>query len=128
MIHTYITKTLKGFIGCIDRQKGNIIWGKGMYEGCIVSPPSLYGNSLFILADCSLYLIDKISGIIYQRKAVGHSPYSACSILSKRVVIGGGEPPSNGILISYLIKENMLCLNEIISYYETGNYTENSNM
>lgn len=93
--------TLKGEVGCADILNGSIVWRQKFREGLIVAPPSIYGKTLFVLADCSVFLLDKDTGEIYQHKVVGHTPYSAVSFGTNKALIGAGEPPANGQLICF---------------------------
>ncbi len=122
---------MKGRIGSIDLKTGNKVWEISTQEGLIFSPPSIYGKTLFVLADCVVYLIDKTTGSVYFKKIIGHSPYSAPIIFNNNLFIGGGEPPLNGVLLSFDIKHS---LNEIknkeavLKVIEFGNYVENNKM
>lgn len=93
--------TLKGEVGCADILNGSIVWRQKFREGLIVAPPSIYGKTLFVLADCSVFLLDKDTGEIFQHKVVGHTPYSAVSFGTNKALIGAGEPPANGQLICF---------------------------
>ena len=59
------------------------------------------GRPFFVLADCSVFLLDKDTGEIFQHKVVGHTPYSAVSFGTNKALIGAGEPPANGQLICF---------------------------
>lgn len=123
--------TLRGKIGSIDIKTGNINWEISTQEGLIFSPPSLSGNTLFVLADCMLYLIDKQKGSVYFRKVIGHAPYSAPVIFKNHLFIGGGEPPIYGVLLCYEMKNNLKELKNkegVIKTFEVGNYVENDKM
>lgn len=120
--------TLRGNIGCLDKKDGKKIWEVGTQEGCIVAPPSLYGSSLLVLADSSLYLMNAMDGVVYQKVAVGHCPYSACSIFDGRVYVGGGEPPVNGLFFSFNIEDIGESKQAVVRSFEVGNYVENSHM
>lgn len=123
--------TLKGKIGCLDLNTGNKKWEISTQENLIFSPPSVYGDTLLVLADCVIYLIDKNDGKVYFNKVVGHSPYSAPIIFNDMVFVGGGEPPLNGVLLSFKMieKSSKTKAEEIIKeYFEIGNYVENDKM
>lgn len=100
--HAYVT-TLKGRIYCLDIESGVKRWEKKVTEGLIESPVSIIGNSILVLGDASIYLIDKRDGIIYDKYPVGHTPYSMCSIMQNHVFVGGGEPPVDGALTAFSI-------------------------
>lgn len=115
--------TLQGEIGSINKETGVQEWSFICEEGSIVSPPSIYGLTLLILADCSLYLINKESGEVYDKFVTGHSPYSAVCFKNNSIIIGGGEPPANGLLLAYDIlpisKSKVL-----MEYFSIGNFIE----
>src|SRR5690606_34662413 len=86
--HVYYT-TLNGEVGCLSAESGEKVWSVSTQEGAIVAPPSIYDGTLLVLADSSLYLVDKATGSFYSRKVVGHCPYSAASIFNDSVFVGG---------------------------------------
>lgn len=123
--------TLKGTIGSLSIKDGKENWKISVQEGLIFSPPSIYGDTLFILADGKIYLINKNNGNVYFDKVTGHSPYSAPIIFENKIFIGGGEPPINGALISYNINNKSINYNNdnlILKQTELGNYIENDKM
>lgn len=119
--------TINGTYGVINYHDGRKIWNKKSNEGCIVSPPTVLGKNLFVLVDSYLMNLDKETGIVHQIKSIGHAPYSACSIFEDNFLVGGGEPPVNGILRAFCITEEPQtnCIN---GHVEIGNYIENTEM
>jgi outer membrane protein assembly factor BamB len=122
--------TMLGIIGCLEKKSGNKLWEISTQEGLIFSPPSIFGNTLLVLADCSLYSIDKLTGVVYEKNITGHSPYSAPVIFNNKILLGGGEPPLNGVLLCFSTATYNSFENEklIIDYFEIGNYIENEKM
>lgn len=120
--------TLLGEIGCLKAESGKVVWSLSTQEGSIVSPPSVYNGTLLVLADCSLYLINKITGEFYSKKAVGHSPYSAITIFKNNIIVGGGEPPLNGALMMYHIGDKNENTEYFQNHFEVGNYVESNQM
>ena len=107
--------TLRGELGCLETNSGLPIWKKKFQEGIIVSPPSIIGGTLFVLADCSIFAVDKNTGEIYQRKTIGHTPYSAATINGNRILVGGGEPPINGRILCFdVVEENMISPSKVM--------------
>ncbi|MCW6665273.1 PQQ-binding-like beta-propeller repeat protein [Aerococcaceae bacterium NML191219] len=122
----YVT-TLSGNIYCINSELGEIEWKIETEEGSIVAPPSIFENTLLVLADCSMYFINKLTGRIYDRNIIGHSPYSAITIQNNFIIVGGGEPPAHGLLLCYASSLNFI--NEsVVSHFEIGNCIENTEM
>lgn len=101
--HEYIYyTTLNGLVGKVNLE-GDTIWEIKTKEGSIMSPPTLLGKTLFVIADAYIYLINTKTGTVYSKKALGHSPYSACVLKGNNLFVGGGEPPINGQFICYNI-------------------------
>lgn len=123
----YIT-TINGKFIKLAKNNGTKLWEIKFHEEFIVSPPSIYDDTAFCLADCSLFAIDKHSGYAYSKTPIGHCPYSAPVINNRRLFIGGGEPPINGILYAFAIKDVDAISKEVVSFFEIGNYIENLKM
>lgn len=120
--------TLSGEIGCLNKKNGTLVWTVSTQERSIVAPPTIYNGTLLVLADCSLYLIDKMNGSFYSKKAIGHSPYSAITIFNNSVFVGCGAPPVNGLLTSYEITEDNISQEYFKDHFEVGNYVESDKM
>ena len=116
--------TLKGVVGCLQVEDGKKVWDIKMKEGLIVSPVSIIGDTLFVLADAMLYELDKISGTLKNRQVIGHTPYSMCSVFGNYVAVGGGEPPSHGLLTMFQIEEE-LSIPEVLDYVTLDNDFDN---
>lgn len=125
--HVYYT-TLNGEVGCLSAESGEKVWSVSTQEGAIVAPPSIYDGTLLVLADSSLYLVDKATGSFYSRKVVGHCPYSAASIFNDSVFVGGGEPPMNGALFAYAVDRKHQNTELLQDHFEVGNYVESERM
>lgn len=119
--------TINGYYGCINIRNGQLLWERESTEGCIVTPPSILGDSLLILADSYLFVLDKRKGYVYQAVPIGHSPYSACAIFNNHLLVGGGEPPLHGLLRAFNIVENSPeCF--VFGKIEIGEFIENKQM
>ncbi|HEM2868509.1 TPA: PQQ-binding-like beta-propeller repeat protein, partial [Streptococcus suis] len=121
------TTTLSGNIYCINKKSGEIDWIIETKEGSIVAPPSIFRKTLLVLADCSMYFIDKVTGRIYDRKVIGHSPYSAITIQSNCIIVGGGEPPAHGLLQGYQVSADYPD-ELLINHFEIGDIVENNEL
>ena len=61
-----------------------------------MSPPTIIGETLYVIADGYIYSINSKNGNVFERHATGHSPYSSCVLKDNKLFIGAGEPPING--------------------------------
>ena len=111
-VNIYYT-TLNGYVSAVSLENASVIWRMKMNECSIVAPPSLKGQSLFILADGCLNVINKLNGNIIQKKVIGHAPYSAAILFDNRLYVGGGEPPMYGNLISFNLVNEKECQPEL---------------
>ena len=116
--------TINGLVGKMNVD-GDKIWEIKTKEESIMSPPTIVGKTLFVIADGYIYSIDLKNGNIFERNAIGHSPYSACVIKDKKLFIGAGEPPINGQLICFNLTEEIDFNTEVlINSYLTNNKIE----
>ena len=93
--------TLNGFVSAISLLDGRTIWRRKMNESSIVAPPSLKGQSIVVIADGYINILNKYNGEILQSKVIGHAPYSAAILFNNKVFLGGGEPPIYGNLLCF---------------------------
>lgn len=119
--------TINGIYGALDYVDGRKVWRKKSNENCIVAPPTVYGKNLLILADSYLMNLDKEDGSVLQMISIGHVPYSACTIYNGYILVGGGEPPVNGLLRAFKIKYEIPKY-MILGHFESGNFIENNEM
>jgi outer membrane protein assembly factor BamB len=98
--HVYYT-TLSGVVGALNIANGSPIWSINTKDTTIVSPISVVGNHILILADAHLNVLKANSGQLISKTPVGHSPYSMVSIKEDYGLLGAGEPPHNGLLFAF---------------------------
>lgn len=113
--------TLNGVAGCLSTDDGHVLWEQTFTEKPIVSPISIAGGTALILADARVYCVDKYTGICLSRYPVGHTPYSMCSIKNDTVLIGGGEPPINGMLVKFQLTKNINVNTDLVDYFVLNN-------
>ena len=90
-----------GVAGALSIEDGTPLWQIFYKDDYLVSPNTLLGDAVVILADAHLNLHAKEDGQLLQRIPVGHSPYSMVSVEGDRAIVGAGEPPHYGLLIGF---------------------------
>jgi len=119
--------TLSGNYGSLTLADGMKRWERGTHEN-IESPPAILGGSLLICSDASLFLASKEDGIIYQSQALGHVPYSAPTIWHERVYVGGGEPPSQGVLMALECIEGIAVKPRVVKIIQQNDSIDDTEM
>lgn len=97
--------TLSGRVGALDLMTGSILWTVKSVDNALVSPISLINNNLMVLADAHLTVLDSQNGQIIHKTPIGHSPYSMVSLNGRHGIVGAGEPPHHGLLLSFCLGE-----------------------
>jgi hypothetical protein len=90
--------TIAGQMLCLDRTTGNPVWRRQLSTEGVWMPPSLCGDRIAIVAEGVLQILSASTGERLQEIAVGHTPYSACSVRGSQLLLGAGDPPYNGML------------------------------
>lgn len=98
--------TLSGVVGALNIINGAHVWSINTKDTTIVSPISVVGNHILVLADAHLNVLKSNSGQLISKMPVGHSPYSMLSIKTDYVLLGAGEPPHNGLLFAFKLTDN----------------------
>ncbi|MCA8292779.1 PQQ-binding-like beta-propeller repeat protein [Burkholderia sp. AU30198] len=94
--------TLRGEVGAFTIEEGEVLWRR-KFSGPITTPISTGSNSVYFAADGWLYRLSKTAGDALDRQAIGHSPYSALTYANDgSLLIGGGEPPYDGLLFRFV--------------------------
>jgi hypothetical protein len=99
----YVTQS--GIIGALNISDGSDIWKIRTTDNPLVSPISILWNNLIVLADGHLNLLKSHNGQLIQRIPIGHSPYSMVTLQGCVGLVGGGEPPHNGLLFGFMISD-----------------------
>jgi outer membrane protein assembly factor BamB len=100
--------TLSGVCGALNIFDGSPIWSIYTKDTSIVSPISIVGNHLLLLADAHLNILKSNNGQLVRKLPVGHSPYSMVSLKGDYGLLGAGEPPHNGLLFAFKISDQFL--------------------
>lgn len=120
--------TLEGYVESVSKETGLKKWSKKTSEKLIVTPTTIIGGTLIVGADASLLMLDKKSGRVFGKTAIGHSPYSAATYFNGRIYIGAGEPPVHGLILSYDLQMNQYRNDEIVQSYTTNNTLDSTQL
>jgi outer membrane protein assembly factor BamB len=96
----YVT-TVDGQLEAFDLVAGTPRWRRKLGESGIWMPASVAGSRVAVVADGVLRVLDAAEGLLLQEFAVGHCPYSACTLDGDTLLLGGGDPPYYGLLFAF---------------------------
>lgn len=88
----YIGSTSGNIMG-VNAITGEVIFNVHLDAEGIKCPPIVFEEKLWVHAGLYLYLMDKNSGEVEQRFAIGHSPYTGFEISNGKLYIAAGDPP-----------------------------------
>ena len=105
--HVYYS-TLSGVVGALNIANGSHIWSIHTKDTSIVSPVSILGCHILLLADAHLNILKSSNGQLIYKLPVGHSPYSMVTLKGNYGLLGAGEPPHNGLLFAFNFSDQAL--------------------
>jgi outer membrane protein assembly factor BamB len=100
----YVT-TLSGYVGAFKKDSGEEVW-QSHYKVVPTTPIQLIHDAAVFVADGYLNFLSKVDGTLIDRKAVGHSPYSIPMFHNNCIYLGAGEPPYEGYMWCFEVKES----------------------
>lgn len=93
--------TLDGTVGALDLNSGIQKWQRSCKEAVYTPATPVGPDSVAFAADGYLYQLSAEDGLLIAKRPIGHSPYSALVLAGGHALIGAGEPPYEGLLISF---------------------------
>ena len=98
--------TLKGVIGALGITTGQQVWDMHVKDASITAPMSIKGDYVIALVDAHLTILKSENGQFIKSIPIGHCPYSMATLNEDLCFVGAGEPPHNGLLISFAFKHS----------------------
>jgi outer membrane protein assembly factor BamB len=93
--------TLDGVVGALHVDDGTQKWQRRYRESLVTPVTPVESDGVAFAADGYLCHLSSEEGRLISKRPIGHCPYSALVLASGHALIGAGEPPYDGILVSF---------------------------
>lgn len=103
---TVYINSLSGYIMAVDVLTGKIKFNQFLSSEGMWCPPIVYDNYLWVHSGVFLYVLNKDTGEIVNKIAIGHSPYTNFAIASGKLYIAAGDPPDSSYLYCLRLSNN----------------------
>jgi outer membrane protein assembly factor BamB len=92
--------TLDGIVGALHVDDGAQKWQRSYRESLVTPVTPVESDGLVFAADGYLCHLSSEDGRLISKRPIGHCPYSALVLAPGHALLGAGEPPYDGILVS----------------------------